>query len=905
MPKKKNSNSKSSSSPKKQKTSATNNNNNGTTTTTTTTTTTNGTSNGSNGPKYSLMSSSTQQPTNSTVASVFKTLEYGPAPESPSVAYAWLDDHDRKFSHFINNKWYTPNGERNYYTTKSPASGETLADTIQGNQEDVDMAVAAAKKAQVSWAALPPHARARHLYSLARHVQKHARLIAVVEALDNGKTIRETRDADVPIVARWLYHYAGWAQLAPKEMQGWQPVGVIGGIVPWNFPLMLLTWKVAPALAMGNTIVLKPATYTRLSALLFAEICAEAGLPPGVFNVLTGSGRMGSMIAEHHDIDKVAFTGSTAIGALLRRNTAGTGKKISLELGGKSPVVVFDTADLDAVVEGIVNAVWFNQGQVCSAGSRLLVQEPIYDKLVKKIKERMKTLRLGHSLDKCCDMGPLVDMNQWKDVSGMVQAAREEGGTVYQACNGGEPNVPTTSNLFFPPTLITNVNSTSTIVQEEVFGPVLCVQAFRTPKEAIKLANNTRYGLGASVWTEHVSLALEVALSIKAGTVWINGHNMFDAASGFGGYRESGFGRDGGREGLYEYVKPAWQKRVYPKYDANSPGIEGFGKHTQARPTLPKQAPSNAPGTPAKKGTSSNGNSSTSSSTDVPCIDRTVKQFYGGKQKRPDATYVRPVINPKNGNYVGQVSEGNRKDVRNAVECAFKAAPGWGKRAAHNRAQIVYYIAENLELRFDEIADRIAQQTGRTVESAKAEVSTSIRRLFYWAAYADKYGGEVQETSFYGATVKVHEPVGTVGIVCPNEYPLLGFISLFAPAVVRGNTIVIIPSETAPISATDLYQVFETSDVPAGVVNILTGNKNHLTKYLVEHQNIEAMWYFGDTEGSRFVEYTSAGNMKRTWVNYGVERNWMDDEQGQGVEFLYNSTECKNIWMPMGEVFAN
>ena len=217
----------------------------------------------------------------------------------------------------------------------------------------------------------------------------------------------------------------------------------------------------------------------------------------------------------------------------------------------------------------------------------------------------------------------------------------------------------------------------------------------------------------------------------------------------------------------------------------------------------------------------------------------------------------------------------------------------------------MYYIAENLELRFDEIADRIAQQTGRTVESAKAEVSTSIRRLFYWAAYADKYGGEVQETSFYGATVKVHEPVGTVGIVCPNEYPLLGFISLFAPAVVRGNTIVIIPSETAPISATDLYQVFETSDVPAGVVNILTGNKNHLTKYLVEHQNIEAMWYFGDTEGSRFVEYTSAGNMKRTWVNYGVERNWMDDEQGQGVEFLYNSTECKNIWMPMGEVFAN
>jgi|EP00945_MAST-04E_sp_MAST-4E-sp1_P005550 aldehyde dehydrogenase (NAD+) len=852
-------------------------------------------SNGAHKPKYALMGSDGKQST-STVARVFSTLEYGPAPESPAAANAWLDSHGRDFGHFINNEWYKPAGERRHYQTTAPATGEVLSSTTEGTAEDVDVAVQAAKRAQVKWAALPPHARARHMYSLARHVQKHARLIAVVEALDNGKTVRETRDADVPIVARWLYHYAGWAQLAPKEMQGWKPVGVIGGIVPWNFPLMLTTWKVAPALAMGNTVVLKPATPTRLSALLFAEICAEAGLPPGVFNVVTGGGRMGSSLAEHPDVDKVAFTGSTGIGALLRRNLAGTGKKISLELGGKSPVCVFESADLDSVVEGVVNAVWFNQGQVCSAGSRLLVQEPIYKKLVGKLKARMKTLRLGHSLDKCIDMGPLVQLSHWKDVSHHVQTARDEGAEVYQACNGAAnpPNLPE-GELFFPPTLVLNVESTSTIVQEEVFGPVLAVQTFRTPKEAISLANNTRYGLGASVWTEKMTLAMEVALGIKAGTVWINGHNMFDAASGFGGFRESGFGRDGGREGLYEYVKPAWMERARPEYPENDPGVKGFGTMTPVAPTLPTMLPGPAPGTP--------GGTTNTAVTHMPPIDRTLKMFYGGKQKRPDATYCRPVLAEGSGTLLGQVSEGNRKDIRNAVECAYKAAPGWGKRAAHNRAQIVYYIAENLELRFDEIAGRIAAQTGRTIESANAEVSASINRLFYWAAYADKYGGEVQETSFYGATVKINEPVGTIGIACPDEYPLLGFVSLFAPAVVRGNTIIIVPSEAYPLSATDLYQVFETSDVPAGVVNIITGNRNHLTKYLVEHQNIEAMWYFGDAEGSRFVEHASAGNMKRSWVNYGCKRDWMVDEQGQGVEFLYNSTECKNIWMPMGVIF--
>jgi aldehyde dehydrogenase (NAD+) len=823
---------------------------------------------------------------NKSIAEIFEKLEYGPAPESAAVAMAWMDDHDRHFGHFINGEWVKPEG-RKIYETSAPATGEVLCKTIQGTEEDVNLAVQSARTAYEMWGKLSPHERARHIYSLARHMQKHARLIAVVESLDNGKPIRETRDADVQVVIRHLYHYAGWAQLYDTEMRGWSSVGVVGGIVAWNFPLMLLVWKVAPALAMGNTVVMKPATYTRLSALLFAEICNEAGLPKGVFNVITGSGRMGSMLAGHADVDKVGFTGSTEIGQLLRRLTAGTGKKISLELGGKSPIIVFDSADLDATVEGIVDAIWFNQGQVCSAGSRLLVQENVYDRLQAKLKERMKKLRVGPSLDKGFDMGAVVDIKQRQDIEKYVQIAREEGCDVFQAC----ACMPS-DGLYYPPTLITNVQPVSTVVQEEIFGPVLAMYSFRTPKEALKLANQSRYGLAASVWTENMSLALECAVSLKAGTVWVNAHNLFDAAAGFGGYRESGFGRDGGKEGLYEYAKPSWMPRV--RIEAGKDN-GSFGKVVPGRPVNPARDPTpifQRPGALAL------------SAASTPTIDRTYKLFIGGKQCRPDATYVRPV-KAVDGRVLGQVSDGNRKDIRNAVEAAHKAAAGWGKRAAHNRAQIVYFMAENLELRRAEFASQISSMTGGSMEEGLKEVDASIGRLFHWAAYADKYGGTVQETQLYGATVKINEPVGVIGIACPDACPLLGFVSLFAPAIVRGNTMVILPSEAHPLAALDLFQVFETSDLPAGVVNIVSGGRDHLTKTLSEHQDIEAMWYFGTAEGSRFVEAAAADNVKRTWVNYGMARDWHDDEQGQGEEFLYQSIESKNIWLPMGEIFAN
>jgi len=817
---------------------------------------------------------SVKKVTSPSVSEIFSSMEYGPAPESDKVAMNWLDDHNRKFGLFINNTWHHPEG-RKQYETKAPSSGKVLASTTQGTTEDVNMAVEAASQALPAWRELSGFQRAKHLYSIARHVQKHSRLVAVVEALDNGKSIRETRDADTAVVVRHLYHYAGWAQLMDEEMRGWTSVGVVGAIVPWNFPLMLLVWKVAPALAMGNTVVLKPATYTRLSALLFAEICAEAGLPQGVFNVVTGGGAMGQILAEHSLVDKVAFTGSTEIGKILRVATAGTGKKISLELGGKSPVIVFDSADLDSAVESVVDAIWFNQGQVCSAGSKLLVQSTVFDKFITKLKTRLGSFRIGDSLDKTIDMAAIVDESQRKSVAAFVEDAREEGADVFQiACPPG---------CFYPPTLITGVNTASKVVMEEIFGPVLVAMPFRTAKEAIAVANNTMYGLGASVHSEQLPLALETAKHIQAGAVWINCHNMFDAAAGFGGFKQSGYGRDGGKEGLFEYVKPAWQPRVRianlevdmkkfgASYTADGPGINGGNGDI---PNTGEQ------------------------------VDRTYKLYYGGAQKRPDANYSRVIRNVE-GHVMAQVGEANRKDVRNAVEVAAKAQPAWAKKSPFNRQQILYYIAENLDIRRRGFARRLTELTGCSQAEAELEVSLSVARLFYWASWADKYGGAVQETQLYGTVIKIHEPVGVIGIACPDTSPLLSFVSLMGAAVARSNSVVVVPSEKYPLLALDMYQIFETSDLPGGVVNILSGARDHVTKYLAEHQNVDAVWYFGSEAGCKFVEAASAVNVKRTWVDWGRGRDWAQAEQGQGSEFLYHATQAKNVWLTMGDIFAN
>jgi aldehyde dehydrogenase (NAD+) len=601
---------------------------------------------------------------------------------------------------------------------------------------------------------------------------------------------------------------------------------------------------------MGNTIIFKAAEQTPLTAMFFAQLCEEAGLPSGVINMINGDGVIGAELAAHKGVDKVAFTGSTAVGRSIRESTAGQGKKLTLELGGKSAFIVFEDADLDAAVEGLVDSIWFNQGEVCCAGSRLLVQAEVADELHQKIKQRIKTLRLGLSLDKSTDIGSLVSQTQFQRVSEMVGEGLNHGGELFQACDlNSERN-------YYPPTLITEVDSSHPLVQEEIFGPVLVSMTFRTQSEAIELANNSRYGLAASIWSENINRAMDVAPKVKAGVIWINCHNQFDASCGFGGIKESGFGREGGKEGLYEYLKPQGLK---------------------------SSSPSN----------------SASVSVKEEAIDRTLKLYIGGKQVRPDGGHSLATYNA-DGSQAAYVGSGNRKDIRNAISAACKAS-AWGSLSGHGRAQVIYFIAENLAVRETEWVERLITLCGITKKQAKTEFDESISRLFSYAAWADKYDGAVHSAPYRGVTMALPEPIGVLAQIAPENSPLLSTISLIAPAIAMGNRVVMIPSQKFASVALELVQTFETSDVPAGVINIVTGNKQELAEQLAGHAEADAMWCWAGPELVSSVESISAKDLKRLWINDDADRDWIDPMQGEGLEFLRNASEIKNIWTPYGD----
>lgn len=775
------------------------------------------------------------------VPEILETMDYGPAPESPDAALAWLAAHGNGFGHFIDGVFTAPGAE---FDSRNPATGAALATLTQATQADVDAAVAAARKAQGKWAAIGGPGRARYLYAIARLLQKHSRLFAVLETLDNGKPIRESRDIDIPLAQRHFYYHAGMAQLMEEALPDAEPLGVCGQIIPWNFPLLMLAWKIAPALAMGNTVVLKPAEYTSLTALLSAEICQQAGLPKGVVNIVTGDGAVGEMIVAA-EVDKIAFTGSTSVGRKIREATAGSGKALTLELGGKSPYIVFDDADIDSAIEGLVDAIWFNQGQVCCAGSRLLVQESIAEDFHARLRDRMDRLRIGDPLDKCIDVGAIVDPVQLDTIHRLVEANAM-----------GERHVAAVripaEGCFYPPTLITGLTPADPLMQEEIFGPVLVGTTFRTPDEAVALANNSRYGLAATLWTENVNLALDIAPQLAAGVVWVNATNLFDAAAGFGGVRESGFGREGGWEGLRAYTRQKGKPKPLIRV---------------ARATG-KASPQDA-------------------------LDRTAKMYVGGKQARPDSGYSDAIFG-KSGALLGHVGQGNRKDLRNAVEAAQSAA-GWGRTTGHLRAQILYYIAENLSARADEFAARIDAMKGGK-QGAK-EVEASIQRLFSAAAWADKYDGQVHAVPIRGVAMAMKEPVGIIGALCADEAPLLGLVSVMAPAIAMGNRVVLVASEPYPLAATDFYQVLDTSDLPGGVVNILTGSHADLAPTLAAHLNVDAVWSFSSSDLSTGIERASAGNLKRSWVNNGLAMDWF---KPQTARFLAEATEIKTIWVPYG-----
>lgn len=772
------------------------------------------------------------------VKEILETMDYGPSPEAAGEVHAWLKARAR-FGHFINGAFTAP-GE--CFTTTNPATGEALAEVTQGNIDDVQKAVAAARAAAPGWAALPGHERAKYLYALARLLQKRERFFSVLEVLDNGKPIREARDIDLPLAVRHFYHHAGWAEVAGAEFPAHSPLGVCGAIIPWNFPLLMLAWKVAPALAAGNSMVLKPAEYTPLTALAFAELCQEAGLPAGVLNIVTGDGATGAALVAA-PVDKIAFTGSTEVGRMIRTATAGTGKALTLELGGKSPFLVFADADLDAAVEGVVNSIWFNQGQVCCAGSRILVAEAVAAPFTARLTARLGKLRLGNPLDKSTDVGAIVHPAQLARIRALVAAGEAAGATLVQA----EAQLPA-EGCYFAPGFLANAEPANPASVEEIFGPVATLTTFRTPAEAVELANNTRYGLAAAIWSENITLATDIAAKLKAGVVWINSANVFDAAAPFGGMRESGFGREGGRAGLRAYLRPPLAAAL-----AESP--------------LPEFSASPAP----------------SATTPATGIDRTAKLYIGGAQKRPDSGHSYTVA--------GALAPlGSRKDVRNAVEAAHKAS-GWGASTGHARAQVLYFLAENLEARKAEFEARLAA-TGHD----PAELEATLRLAFRTAAMADKFAGEITATKSRMLTLALNEPWGVMGIACPNAQPLLGLAALVLPAIAMGNRVVALAAPSMPFAATDLYQVFDTSDLPGGVVNILTGPRDELAKTLAQHDDVAALWYAGSPAGAAMVEAESAANLKATWCPTG--RDWSAQDLR---ETLTQAVQVKTVWTPYGE----
>ena len=755
----------------------------------------------------------------------FNAMDYGPAPEARNEADAWIAARDFSKALYIGGEWKAAASGKTFDVSE-PSTTKLLAKVSDAGEADIDAAVSAAAKALPKWSGQSGYQRSKVLYAIGRAMQRHQRLFAVLESIDNGKPIRESRDIDVPLAIRHFIHHAGWAQALDREFPDHKPAGVVGQVIPWNFPLLMLAWKIAPALAAGCAVVLKPAEFTPLTAILFAQICESVGVPKGVVNIVPGGPEAGAALVAHPGVQKIAFTGSSEVGKIIRKATAGSGKKLSLELGGKSAFIVFEDADLDSAVEGLVDGIWFNQGQVCCAGSRLLVQEGVADAFIAKVKARMAKLRLGSPLDKNTDIGPLVDRVQLERVRGLIEQGAAQGAECWQ------PDCPLPETGWFHlPTLATGVSPANILAQEEVFGPVLATMTFRTNEEAVELANNTRYGLAASVWSENLNVALHVAPQLKAGVVWVNGTNMFDAACGFGGYRESGFGREGGREGMFEYLVAPFPYGAAIKPAADAAAVAGgrrlVARHRPHRKTVHRRQAGAAGRQLFAAGAGPQG------------------QGGGrGRPRQPQGYSRRRYGRPRR----------QRAGRTRRASTAVRFSTIWRKTSRRAPA---------------EFSARLATLTGVSAKAAAQEVELSVERLFFYAGMADKFEGRVHQPPARAVTLALHEPVGVIGVVAQDEEPLLGFISMVAPALAMGNAVVAVPGQKYPLLATDLYQVIEYSDLPAGSINIVTGRSAELAGVLARHDDVDGLWVVADAETCRKAEAESIGNLKRVWTSGG------------------------------------
>lgn len=788
------------------------------------------------------------------------TLDYGVALESDAQARTWLAQHQAGFGLFIGGRWQ-PASSGVLLDVQDPSDCSLLGRIGEADEGDVDAAVSAARRSLAGWSRLGAVGRSRHLYALGRMLQRHARLFAVLESLDSGKPLRESRDVDVPLAIRHFLYHAGWAAIAPEALRGQRAVGVVGQIIPWNFPLLMLAWKVAPALAAGCSVVLKPAEQTPLTAMLFAELALRAGLPPGVLNVVTGGPETGAALVKHPGIDKVAFTGSTEVGRAIQRALAGSGKRLSLELGGKSPFIVCDDADLDSAVEGLVDGIWFNQGQVCCAGSRVLVQEGVAARFELKVRARMERLRVGRPLDKNIDIGAIVSAEQLQRIRCLVDQGVGEGAACWQ------PTAPLPQGgHYFPPTLITQLTPANVLARTEVFGPVASLMSFRTLEEAASLANDTRYGLAATIWSENVNVSLQLAAAVKAGVVWVNATNLFDASCPFGGYKESGFGREGGPEGLAEYLMQEHPGVMRPWRSPPQAGLSD---------------------TPLR-----------SSAQGAERIDRTPKLYIGGKQVRPEANASAPLVG-RSGQWLADAPWASGKDVRDAVEAALGAG-AWSKATSYQRYQVLAFLAENLDQRRDALAASLAEAEGLSLPRARQQVGRAIDRVFRGAAWADKLDGLVHTPPMRGLALSIPEPLGAVGLSLCGNMSLLGLLTLAVPLLAMGNTVVAALPARYALPVADLMQVLEASDVPAGALNLLTGDAAALAAGMAQHAALDAMWCVGDEVTCAVVDAKAADSLKRVWTSRGQDPQWADASFDDALPVCRRAVQIKTVWVPYG-----
>ncbi|KAL4832328.1 hypothetical protein H8958_022566 [Nasalis larvatus] len=790
---------------------------------------------------------------------IFTSLEYGPVPESHACALAWLDTQDRCLGHYVNGKWLKPE-HRNSVPCQDPITGENLASCLQAQAEDVATAVEAARTAFKSWSAHPGVVRGQHLARLAKVIQKHQQLLWTLESLVTGRAVREVRDGDVQLAQQLLHYHAIQASTQEEALAGWEPMGVIGLILPPTFSFLEMMWRICPALAVGCTVValVPPASPT---PLLLAQLSGELGPFPGILNVISGPASLVPILASQPGIQKVAFCGALEEGRALRRTLAGECAELGLALGTESLLLLTDTADVDSAVEGVVDAAWSDRGP---GGLRLLIQESVWDEAMRRLQERMGRLRSGRGLDGAVDMGArgaaACDL-----VQRFVREAQSQGAQVFQA--GDVPS----EHPFYPPTLVSNLPPASPCAQAEVPWPVVVASPFRTAKEALALANGTPRGGSASVWSERLGQALELGYGLQVGTVWINAHGLRDPSVPTGGCKESGCSWHGGPDGLYEYLRPSGTPARLSCLSKNL-NYDTFGLAVPSTlPAGPEIGPSPAP---------------------------PYGLFVGGRFQAPGARSSRP-IQDSSGNLHGYVAEGGAKDIRGAVGAAHQAFPGWAGQFPGARAALLWALAAALERRKSTLASRLERQ-GVELKAAEAEVELSARRLRAWGARAQAQGHTLQVAGLRGPVLRLREPLGVLAVVCPDEWPLLAFVSLLAPALAYGNTVVMVPSAACPLLALEVCQDMATL-FPAGLANVVTGDRDHLTRCLALHQDVQAMWYFGSAQGSQFVEWASAGNLKPVWTNRGCLRAWDQETEGAGPELGLRSARTKALWLPMGD----